>query len=259
MEYSDKSFEFSENKIREAEEKIEATFELKKLQAERIKQARLDQVRRFASKWFGISPEEVNNEQAGKFALIWFGSLSILAALAGPVTAVTALSLQHIANVKRLRLENAEDAPTFTAGERFYRSLRHLIVHWRFERKKTVIKEVPVQQVVKEFVYIPLLADEPDEVHELLERDLPEEVRAEIKGRVVDTLSGTRSKVTSGKAAKTKTKAKTKAKTKTKTKTKAKTKARLRPIPRPRPRPRPRPEPNRFWALKIFNLIGFNR
>ena len=44
LEYSDKSFEFSENKIREAEEKIEATFELKKLQAERIKQARLDQV-----------------------------------------------------------------------------------------------------------------------------------------------------------------------------------------------------------------------
>ena len=46
-----------------------------------------------------------NNEQAGKFALIWFGSLSILAALAGPVTAVTALSLQHIANVKRLSLK----------------------------------------------------------------------------------------------------------------------------------------------------------
>ena len=224
LEYSDKSFEFSENKIREAEEKIEATFELKKLQAERIKQARLDQVRRFASKWFGISPEEVNNEQAGKFALIWFGSLSILAALAGPVTAVTALSLQHIANVKRLRLENSEDAPKFTAGERFYRSLRHLIVHWRFERKKTVIKEVPVQQVVKEFVYIPLLADEPDEVHELLERDLPEEVRAEIKGRVVDTLSSTRSKVTSGKAAKNKTKRKRKTKAKGKTKTKTKTK-----------------------------------
>ena len=230
LEYSDKSFEFSENKIREAEEKIEATFELKKLQAERIKQARLDQVRRFASKWFGIAPEEVNNEQAGKFALIWFGSLSILAALAGPVTAVTALSLQHIANVKRLRLENSEDAPKFTAGERFYRSLRHLIVHWRFERKKTVIKEVPVQQVVKEFVYIPLLADEPEEVHELLERDLPEEVRAEIKGRVVDTLSSTRSRVTSGKAAKNKTKrkTKTKAKGKTKTKTKRKTKAKAK-------------------------------
>ena len=62
LEYSDKSFEFLKNKIREAEEKIEATFELKKLQAERIKQARLDQVRRFASKWFGIALEAIMNK-----------------------------------------------------------------------------------------------------------------------------------------------------------------------------------------------------
>jgi len=221
----DRNIEFAQSEIDRVEDNIKAEQKLKALQTERIKQARLDQVRRLASKWFGIKPEDVSDDQAGTVALIWFGSLSLLAALAGPVTAITALSLQHIARVRRLRLEDPTNRHHFTLGEKFYRSMRHLIVHWRFERKKTVIKEVPVQQVVKEFVYIPLLADEPDEVHELLERELPEEVRAEIKGKIVDIKSDpSKTKANARKKSAKKVKAKAKLSSKAKTRLKAKSK-----------------------------------
>ncbi len=163
---SDRKFAFDQEKLGRAERSLEAEQAIKVLQAERIKQARVDQVRRLASKFFGKKPEDVTDDEAGYIALIWFGSLSLLAALAGPVTAITALSLQHIAQVRRRRRDNPQNEDDLTLSEKFYRSMRHLIVHWRFERKTTVIKEVPVPQVVKEFVYIPLLADEPDEVHE---------------------------------------------------------------------------------------------
>lgn len=182
----DRRFAFDQEKLNRAEQGLKAKQELQVLQAERIKQARLDQVRRLASKFYDVKPEAVTEDQAGRVALVWFGSLSLLAALAGPVTAITALSLKNIAQVRRRRLTEPQSAVELNFSDKFYRSLRYFIVHWRFSRKKTVIKEVAVQQVVKEYVYLPLLADEPDEVVDMLERELPEEVRAEIKGRIVD-------------------------------------------------------------------------
>lgn len=182
----DRRFAFDQEKLKRAEQGLKAKQEIQVLQAERIKQARLDQVRRLASKFYDVKPELVTEDQAGRVALVWFGSLSLLAALAGPVTAITALSLKNIAQVRRRRLTEPQSAVELNFSDKFYRSLRYFLVHWRFSRKKTVIKEVAVQQVVKEYVYLPLLADEPDEVVDMLERELPEEVRAEIKGRIVD-------------------------------------------------------------------------
>ena len=204
----DRRFAFDQEKLNRAEQGLKAKQAIEVLQAERIKQARLDQVRRLASKFYDVKPEAVTEDQAGSVALVWFGSLSLLAALAGPVTAITALSLKNIAQVRRRRLTEPQRALELKFGDKFYRSMRYFIVHWRFSRKKTVIKEVAVQQVVKEYVYLPLLADEPDEVVDMLERELPEEVRAEIKGRVVDINSDDAAK-NQGPDTTAKTKAKT--------------------------------------------------
>jgi len=66
--------------------------------------------------------------------------------------------------------------------------LRRLLLSWRWQRVRTVERIVegpPVEKVVekivdkiverpvKEFIYVPLLTDDPDAVRSILERDLP--------------------------------------------------------------------------------------
>jgi hypothetical protein len=54
-------------------------------------------VRRIAARIYGSKPETVTVDQAGFISVAWFGSLAVLAASVGPLTALVALSLQNIA------------------------------------------------------------------------------------------------------------------------------------------------------------------
>ncbi|MER9893789.1 hypothetical protein NKJ40_17225 [Mesorhizobium sp. M0119] len=152
---------------------------LSALAKERIPMARTDQVRRIASRWYGSKPELVTEAQAGIISVIWFGSLALIAALAGPITAMVALALQRIA----AREEDNSDSKTS-------RLLRRMLLSWRWRRIRTIKVpievmvekevekrvEVPVEKVVKEILYVPLFTDDPEVLRKALDQDLPPEV-----------------------------------------------------------------------------------
>ena len=151
------------------------------LEARRIPMARNDQVRRIAGRFFGHKPEDVTDDQAGLVANIWFGSLAALAALAGPVTAIVALSLQRISSNSEKKAES-----------KLSRLIRRRITKRRWTRIKTVSVpvpfevavekivekrvEVPIETVIKEILYVPLLTDDPELVQAALKANLPREV-----------------------------------------------------------------------------------
>ncbi|WP_292451456.1 hypothetical protein [Mesorhizobium sp.] len=153
--------------------------QLNELEKRRIPLARTDQIRRIAARWYGEKPEQVSESEAGKIAAIWFGSLAVIAALAGPITAMVALGLQRIAAQAESRSEN-----------RLPCLIRRLLLRWRWRRVRTVKVpvevpvdrevekrvEVPVEKVVKEILYVPVLIDDPDALRKALNEDLPAEV-----------------------------------------------------------------------------------
>ena len=117
--------------------------------------------------------------EANNVALVWFGSLAFIAALAGPITAMVALALQRIA-------DQAEDH----RESRLSRLVRRMLVRWRWRRVRTVKVpvevpvdrevekrvEVPVEKVIKEILYVPVLTDDPEALRRALGRKLPPEV-----------------------------------------------------------------------------------
>ena len=153
----------------------EIASQLSGLETRRIEDARTDQVRRIAARIYGVKPENVTVDQAGFISIIWFGSLAMLAALAGPLTAIVALSLQNIA-------------------------IRYTLLKWRWRRVRTIRQpvevlvekevekrvEVPVERIIKEILYVPILTDDPEAVrrlmNETLERDVADLVRVSIVG-----------------------------------------------------------------------------
>lgn len=156
------------------------------LQRERIEVARTDQVRRIAGRWYGKKPEEVTEAEAGKVSVIWFGSLALIAALAGPITAMVALGLQRIAAQAEIRTES-----------RLSRLVRRMLLRWRWRRVRhvkvpvevTVEKEVEkridvpveVEKVIKEILYVPVLTDDPEALRRALNQELPPEVADLVK------------------------------------------------------------------------------
>lgn len=156
------------------------------LQKERIEVARTDQVRRIAGRWYGKKPEEVTEAEAGKVSVIWFGSLALIAALAGPVTAMVALGLQRIA----AQAESYHES-------RLSRLIRRMLLRWRWRRVRhvNVRVEVPVEKevekrievpvevetVIKEILYVPVLTDDPEALRRALDRELPPEVADLVK------------------------------------------------------------------------------
>jgi len=158
--------------------------QLSEFEKKRIPLARTDQIRRIAARWYGEKPEEVSEPQAGKVAAIWFGSLAVIAGLAGPITAMVALGLQRIAAQAETHTEN-----------RLSRLVRRLLLRWRWRRIRTVKVpvevhvdrevekrvEVPVEKVVKEILYVPVLTDDPDALRRVLNEDLPPEVADLVK------------------------------------------------------------------------------
>ncbi len=158
----------------------EIASEQTRLEAQRIPMARLDQVRRIASKLFGVKPEAVSADRVGLVAMLWFGSLAAVAALAGPITAMVALGLQQIAG----RMEEP------LRPSRLSRLIRRLLLGWRWRRVRTVERlvevpvekkvtkrvEVPVEKVIKEILYVPVFTDDPEALRQSLAGGIPGEV-----------------------------------------------------------------------------------
>ncbi|ESY59976.1 hypothetical protein X742_34840 [Mesorhizobium sp. LNHC232B00] len=192
---SAQSAEASQDKVLAANQarRDEIATQLNGLEKKRIPLARTDQIRRIAARWYGEKPEEVSEAQAGKVAAIWFGSLAVIAGLAGPITAMVALGLQRIA-------AQAEDR----SESRLSRLIRRMLIRWRWRRVRTVKVpfevvvdrevekrvEVPVEKVVKEILYVPVLTDDPDALRKALNEDLPAEVADLVK---VSTKGGRKS------------------------------------------------------------------
>jgi hypothetical protein len=171
----------------------EISDQLSRLETLRIEDARTDQVRRIAARIYGLKPESVSVDQAGFISIIWFGSLAILAALAGPLTAIVALSLQNIAS----REERAKEG-------RLSRAIRYTLLKWRWKRVRTVREpvevpvdrevekriEVPVDRIIKEILYVPVLTDDPEAVRRLMDETLERDVADLVKISVVGTQNG---------------------------------------------------------------------
>ena len=143
------------------------------LESKRVSWARLDQIQRLASRVYGVNPEDVGPDKANVIALLWFGSLAALAALAGPITAIVALGLQKIG-----LMTSAEIVPS-----KLSYLTRRLLLSWRWRRTRTKIveKEIPVEKIVKEILYIPILTDDPEAVKKSLEESVPPEVADIVK------------------------------------------------------------------------------
>lgn len=165
----------ADNQIR----RDEIAKQIGELEKQRIATARTDQIRRIAGRWYGLKPEETSESQAGHVSVIWFGSLALIAALAGPITAMVALALQRIAARAQSRVES-----------KLSRLTRLMLLKWRWRRTRSVSVpievqiekevekrvEVPVETVVKEILYVPLLTDDPEALRKACDEELPSEV-----------------------------------------------------------------------------------
>lgn len=173
--------------LREAEVLEQQLIQLK---SEKVSIANQNQIRRIAAQVYGVSASEVSDKQEQTTTKVYVASLAGLAALAGPITAIVALALQSLAARERrkLELENKK-----TVKEKFWISLRKYLVSKRHKRRKTIIQEVQVEvekqveKIVevpvkeKEFIYIPLLTNSPDEMMEDLQKKLPKDVFERVK------------------------------------------------------------------------------
>ena len=160
------------------------------LESQRRRKAQLDQIRRLAASGFfsdgeDIKAEDVTDAAAKKVGVIWAGSLAVLAALVGPLTAIVALALQSIADHETRKTQNALGKPVRTHGvvHKLFYSLRSFVVNWRRKRVETRIQEREIQ--VPQYVYVPVPMDNPQELLEFLDNELPDEVKAEVEGRVL--------------------------------------------------------------------------
>ena len=156
------------------------SLQMTEAQTQRIELARTDQIRRIAARFYGVRPELATEDQAGFISVLWFGSLAMLAALAGPLTAIVALSLQKIGSASDEYLHRSS----------FTKLVRRLLITWRWKRTKTIkipIEvpvekivekriEVPVETVVKEILYVPVLTDDPEALQRTLKEKLPADV-----------------------------------------------------------------------------------
>ncbi len=128
----------SDTLAKNARHQEEIAAELGRLETQRLSIAREDQIRRLASRWYGAKPEDVSDAQAGLVSTIWFASLALIAALAGPITAMVALALQRIGTQAEIQRDS-----------RFSRLLRRMLLRWRWRRVRTVTVRVPVDVIVE--------------------------------------------------------------------------------------------------------------
>ncbi|WP_420340113.1 hypothetical protein [Roseibium sp.] len=182
-----------ETTIANQNRRVEIAGEIADLEQQRIRTAQLDQVRRLAGHIYGARPEDVKEDQAGLVGIVWFGSLAMLAALAGPITAIVALGLQRTAEKRSKHQPRG-----------FSQLLRKMLLTWRFRRVKKVpvevevpvekevekIVEVPVEKVVKEILYVPVLTDNPEELKRAISDNLEAEVAELVKVNLASKTDG---------------------------------------------------------------------
>jgi len=169
--------------------------QLIQLSSEKASMANKNQIRRFAATWYGVSAVDVTDKQEQFMTKVYVYSLAGLAALAGPITAIVALALQSIAAREKRKLLGTSPR---TIRDRFLISLRKFFIRAKHKRRQTVIKEVEVEieKIVekevevpvkeKEFVYIPILTDDPEKMMEDLQKKLPKEAFERIKVGLAD-------------------------------------------------------------------------
>ena len=169
--------------------------QLIQLSSEKASMANKNQIRRFAATWYGVSAVDVTDKQEQFMTKVYVYSLAGLAALAGPITAIVALALQSIAAREKRKLLGTSPR---TIRDRFWISLRKFFIRAKHKRRQTVIKEVEVEieKIVekevevpvkeKEFVYIPILTDDPEKMMEDLQKKLPKEAFERIKVGLAD-------------------------------------------------------------------------
>ena len=165
--------------IADQRRKDELSSELTSLENRRVEFARTDQIRRIAARFYGSRPDTVTEDQAGLVSVLWFGSLALLAAMAGPITAVVALSLQKIGT-----------SPPAVDARSVSQLIRRMLIRWRWRRVRTIEKkievpvdrevekrvEVPVETVVKEILYVPVFTDDPEALRNALTDTMPREI-----------------------------------------------------------------------------------
>ena len=164
--------------------------ELDRLERERIQTARLDQIRRIAARFYAAKPEDVTNDKVDFISNIWFGSLALLAALAGPMTALVSLELQKLGD---------EGIRNKKAG-----LLRRLLVSWRWRRIRTVKVpveipverevekrvEVTVEKIIKEIMYVPIFTDDPEALRRAMDQSLDKDIADHLKFSLAGLANG---------------------------------------------------------------------
>ena len=164
--------------------------QLIQLSSEKASMANKNQIRQLAATWYSVSAVDISDEQERFITKVYVYSLAGLAALAGPITAIVALALQSIAAREKRKLLGTQPK---TTRDKFWISLRKFFIRAKHKRRQTVIKEVqvevekPVEKIVevpvkeKEFIYIPILTDDPEKMMEDLQKKLPKEAFERIK------------------------------------------------------------------------------
>ena len=155
--------------------------DLDKLERERISTARLDQVRRIAARFYREKPEDVSNDKVDLVSNIWFGSLALLAALAGPMTALVSLELQKLGDEGVAGRKPSWLRRTFLSWR--WRRVRTIKVLVEVPVEKEVEKrvEVPVERVIKEIIYVPIFTNDPDALRKAMDQTLEKDVAQHLK------------------------------------------------------------------------------
>jgi hypothetical protein len=174
---------------------------LLELETEISKSIADNQIRRLAAFVYDKSIENVGSKEESLVGVYWAFSISLMAALAGPVTAIVALALQSIADAEQRKLQDLhEQSVRISYGQKLAKLLRKIMLSWRFRRVKTVkiveekIIEKEVEVIVEkeveiptgkdrlELVYVPVFTDSMEDVKKFIaEQDFPDEVSAKIQ------------------------------------------------------------------------------
>lgn len=174
---------------------------LLELEAEISESIADNQIRRLAAFVYDKPIKDVGSKEESWVGVIWAFSIAVMAALAGPVTAIVALSLQSIADAEQRKLQNPpEQFSSISYGQKLAKLLRKMMLTWRFRRVKTVniveekIVEKKVEVIVEkevekptgkdrlELVYVPVFTDSMEDVKKFVaEQDFPGEVSAKIQ------------------------------------------------------------------------------
>jgi len=164
--------------------------ELDKLERDRISTARLDQVRRIAARFYGVKPEDASSDKVDLVSNVWFGSLALLAALAGPMTALVSLELQKLGDEGIRDRRASWSRRTYLTWR--WRRVRTIKIPVEVPVEKEVEKrvEVPIEKIVKEIMYVPIFTDDPEALRRAMDQTLEKDVSEQLKFSLAGARNG---------------------------------------------------------------------